>query len=258
MGPNGRTLYEIGGGCQPAGVRLRFPREFRENSSGTVLTRGVPLTEITESDRDSPDRGNLKEKPRNDLRLLGGNAGASFAGDGRLLFGLDRRVNLTAVNRNLAGSLNAKTDLVATDFDHRDHNVVVNDDALVLLARQNQHGGHRSKGASRTPVIGFCRLANRKPPRPVVPSGGRPIRKTRSHNRILARLRAEVKPSHAMRWKGGFPASAHRKTCPWPAWAVNGTYGLRARHWSAVRSVHRGFIPGRVTPCPSAPSAAGP
>ena len=53
---------------------------------------------------------------------------------------LDGLIHLSAMNRNFLRRLNAQADLVPTDFDHHDGYVVVDDDALVLLSGQNQHG----------------------------------------------------------------------------------------------------------------------
>lgn len=48
-----------------------------------------------------------------------------------------RVINLTAMDRNLFRSLYAQTDLVASNLDDNDCNVVIDDDTFVLLSRQN-------------------------------------------------------------------------------------------------------------------------
>ena len=48
-------------------------------------------------------------------------------------------VHLAAVNRNFSRCLDPQTHLVTADFHHGDHDVLVDHDALVPLAGQNQH-----------------------------------------------------------------------------------------------------------------------
>jgi len=48
-------------------------------------------------------------------------------------------VNLAPVHRNFLGRLNSEADFVATDFHHNDRNVIINDNALVLLSGKDQH-----------------------------------------------------------------------------------------------------------------------
>jgi hypothetical protein len=45
------------------------------------------------------------------------------------------------MNRHLFGRVNTEPNLVATYFDYGDDNVLVDDDALVLLSGQNKHRG---------------------------------------------------------------------------------------------------------------------
>ena len=68
------------------------------------------------------------------------------------MLGMNGGVHFAAMNGDLLGSLNPQTHLVTADFDDRDHDVLVDDDALVFFARQNQHGTQLSSG-----VAGVCR-----------------------------------------------------------------------------------------------------
>src|SRR5438270_859698 len=52
---------------------------------------------------------------------------------------VDRLVHLAAVHGHLLRRFDPQPDLVPADLDHRDRDVVVDDDALVLLAGENQH-----------------------------------------------------------------------------------------------------------------------
>jgi hypothetical protein len=52
-------------------------------------------------------------------------------------FAPDRLVDLTPMDRDLIGSINSEANFVATDSDHRDDNVVSDDDLFVFLSRQN-------------------------------------------------------------------------------------------------------------------------
>src|SRR5271157_318365 len=50
------------------------------------------------------------------------------------------RSDLLAVDRNVVGSFDTDTNLVAVDLDHRDDDVVTDHDLLTQLPAQNQHG----------------------------------------------------------------------------------------------------------------------
>ena len=52
---------------------------------------------------------------------------------------LDRVVDFTAMDRNLLRRFHAEADLISADLDDHDRDVVVDDDAFVLLPRQHQH-----------------------------------------------------------------------------------------------------------------------
>lgn len=52
----------------------------------------------------------------------------------------DRIENLLSMNRYLFGRLDTKPHLVSTDLHHHDRDVVVDNDAFVLLPRQDKHG----------------------------------------------------------------------------------------------------------------------
>lgn len=52
---------------------------------------------------------------------------------------MDRVKDLPTVNRDFLGRFHAKANLVPTDLHHHDCNVIVNDNTLVLLARQHKH-----------------------------------------------------------------------------------------------------------------------
>jgi hypothetical protein len=65
---------------------------------------------------------------------------------------VDGRVNLAAVNRDFLRGFDPKSDFVTTDLDNRNDNVLVDYDALVFLARQDQHDTQLSSG-----VAGVCR-----------------------------------------------------------------------------------------------------
>jgi hypothetical protein len=52
----------------------------------------------------------------------------------------DRLEDLSAMDRHLFRSLDPETNLVPTDLHHNDRDVVVDDDAFVLLPRQDKHG----------------------------------------------------------------------------------------------------------------------
>jgi hypothetical protein len=51
----------------------------------------------------------------------------------------DRIENLTTVNRDFLRGLNTQSNLVATNFDNDNCNVIVDDYALVFFARQYKH-----------------------------------------------------------------------------------------------------------------------
>src|SRR5947199_3660943 len=52
---------------------------------------------------------------------------------------LDCFVDFTTMNRNVLGSLDAKSDLVTANLNDGHRDVVVDNDAFVLLAGENQH-----------------------------------------------------------------------------------------------------------------------
>src|SRR5262249_45070378 len=52
---------------------------------------------------------------------------------------LNRLIHLATMHRDVFRSLDPQAHLVATDFDDGHRDVVVDDDALVLLAGENQH-----------------------------------------------------------------------------------------------------------------------
>jgi len=52
---------------------------------------------------------------------------------------LNRLVDLSAMNSNILRRLDTEADFVPTDLDHGDRDVIVDDDALVFLAGENQH-----------------------------------------------------------------------------------------------------------------------
>ena len=56
-----------------------------------------------------------------------------------LLSLLDRIVDLSAVNRHVLGGVDPQPHLVATYIDHRDDDIVTDDNALVFLSRQDEH-----------------------------------------------------------------------------------------------------------------------
>ena len=57
-----------------------------------------------------------------------------------LLLAQDRLVDLSHVDRDALRMLNPKPHLVPPDFDHRQEDVVANDDALAFLAWDDDHG----------------------------------------------------------------------------------------------------------------------
>ena len=52
---------------------------------------------------------------------------------------LDGLVNFTTMDGDMLGRLDTETDLVSTDLDHGHRDVVIDNDALVLFAGENQH-----------------------------------------------------------------------------------------------------------------------
>ena len=52
---------------------------------------------------------------------------------------LDGLVNFTTMDGDMLGRLDPEANLVAANLDHGHRDVVVNDDALVFLAGENQH-----------------------------------------------------------------------------------------------------------------------
>ena len=52
---------------------------------------------------------------------------------------LDGLVNFTTMDGDMLGRLDPETNLVSANLDHGHRDIVVNDDALVLLAGENQH-----------------------------------------------------------------------------------------------------------------------
>src|SRR5439155_23582744 len=52
---------------------------------------------------------------------------------------LDGLVDLAAMDRDLFGRIDPQADLVAADLHHGHRDVIVDDDAFVLLPRENQH-----------------------------------------------------------------------------------------------------------------------
>ena len=52
---------------------------------------------------------------------------------------LDGLVDFTTMDGDVLGRLDTETDLVSTDLDHGHRDIVIDDDALVLFAGENQH-----------------------------------------------------------------------------------------------------------------------
>ena len=52
----------------------------------------------------------------------------------------DRVEHFAAVDRHLFGGLNPQADLVPPDLDHDNGNVIIDDNTLILLPRQYEHG----------------------------------------------------------------------------------------------------------------------
>ena len=66
----------------------------------------------------------------------------------RVLFRLNGRVNFSAVNRHFLRCFDPQADFVTTDLDDRNDDVLVDYDALVFLARQDQHDTQLSPGVA--------------------------------------------------------------------------------------------------------------
>jgi hypothetical protein len=58
----------------------------------------------------------------------------------RFVVPLNRVIDFTAMNWHFARSFHAEAYLVSTDFHHNDFDIVIDDDAFVLLSREYQHG----------------------------------------------------------------------------------------------------------------------
>ena len=58
----------------------------------------------------------------------------------RFLILLDGIVDFLTVDRNVLRSIDAEPNLVSSDFNHRDPDFVPDDDCLVRLSRQDEHG----------------------------------------------------------------------------------------------------------------------
>ena len=52
---------------------------------------------------------------------------------------LDRIINFAAMHRYVLGCFDSQANLVAADLDHCESDLIVDDDAFVLLSRENQH-----------------------------------------------------------------------------------------------------------------------
>ena len=79
------------------------------------------------------------------------------------------------MNGHLPRRLDSETNLVPADLNHGDDDVVIDDDAFIFLARQNQHGTRFSEdgaGAETDSTIPFyastCNLGNRSSAETVV------------------------------------------------------------------------------------------
>src|ERR1700728_2315299 len=62
--------------------------------------------------------------------------GIGIESTGLILNGL---VDFTTMDGDMLGRLDTETDLVSTDLDHSHRDVVIDNDALVLFAGENQH-----------------------------------------------------------------------------------------------------------------------
>jgi hypothetical protein len=87
----------------------------------------------------------------------------------------DRLEDFPAMDRHFFGGLHTEANLVPTDLHHNDRDVVVDDDALVLLPRQDKHESSSTLW-EQTPLLGweaaFAALASKKPPIPLgLPAG---------------------------------------------------------------------------------------
>ena len=56
-----------------------------------------------------------------------------------LLSLLDRLVDFSAMHRHFLGGIDPKAHFVTPYFDHRDDDIVIDDNAFVLLPRQDEH-----------------------------------------------------------------------------------------------------------------------
>ena len=75
--------------------------------------------------------------PGKDGSGFGANSvGIRIESTGLILNGL---VDFTTMNGDVLGRLDTETDLVSTDLDHGHRDVVIDNDALVLFAGENQH-----------------------------------------------------------------------------------------------------------------------
>ena len=85
-----------------------------------------------------------RSERRDQALRLGGGVGAGVRGGRAVLDGgvaLDRIIDLTAMDGDLLGGLNAQSHFVAANLDDDNRDVIVDDDAFVLLPRQHQHDG---------------------------------------------------------------------------------------------------------------------
>src|SRR5262245_1959149 len=62
---------------------------------------------------------------------------------------LDRIIDLTTMDGDLLGGLHAQSHFVAANFDDDNRDVIVDDDAFVLLPRQHQHDDNPFVGLRR-------------------------------------------------------------------------------------------------------------
>jgi hypothetical protein len=79
------------------------------------------------------------------------------------VFSVDRSVHFTAMNGDLFRGFDAQAHLITADFHNRDHNVLIDDDAFIFLARQNQHSTQLSKGVAGVRVAKPLAASRRAP-----------------------------------------------------------------------------------------------
>src|SRR5437879_2871406 len=111
----------MGGLVRAARPQSMFPIRRRAVPS----LKEAPRLDATPGPRASPPSGFRAA----DLR-------ARIRNPGLVLNGL---VDLPAMHGHILGSFDAQAHLVTTDFDHGHRDIVVDDNALVLLAGENQH-----------------------------------------------------------------------------------------------------------------------